>query len=81
MKNYKIGQSLRCVQLTYREYIDDERLILNEVYTITDIDYHFPGKICVKLKGPYYFHEEFVPVECFEDISVIRDYRINEILS
>lgn len=80
-KDYKIGQSIRCIKLTFGDYIDDERLILNEDYIITDIDFHFEGKVCVQLKGPYYFHEEFVPIECFDDIVVIRDNKINEILS
>jgi hypothetical protein len=37
-------------------------------------------QVCVKLKGPYYFHEEFVPIECFVDVAYMRDYKINQIL-
>ena len=60
---------------------DNERLIPNVDYIIEDIDFHFPGKICVKLKGPYYFHSEFVPDVYFtDDISFMRDEKIDQIL-
>jgi hypothetical protein len=62
--------------------IDNERLIIGENYLINDIDIHFPNKICVKLKGPYYFHCEFVPEEFFtDDRSLLRDQKINQILN
>lgn len=62
--------------------IDNERLIVGENYLINDIDIHFPNKICVKLKGPYYFHCEFVPEEFFtDDRSLLRDQKINQILN
>lgn len=62
--------------------IDNERLIIGENYLINDIDIHFPNKICVKLKGPYYFHCEFVPEEFFtDDKSLVREQKINQILS
>jgi hypothetical protein len=38
-------------------------------------------RVCVKLKGPYYFHEEFVPIECFSDIEALREYKINKLLN
>jgi hypothetical protein len=60
--------------------IDNERLVIGEKYQIIDVDFHFPNKICVKLKGPYYFHEEFVPIECFGDIESIRNDKIEKIL-
>jgi hypothetical protein len=60
--------------------LDNERLILGEKYTITDLEFRFPSRVCVKLKGPFYFHEEFVPIECFCDLSYIRDFKIGKIL-
>ena len=49
--------------------VDNERLIIGENYLINDIDIHFPNKICVQLKGPYYFHSEFVPEE-FSSLTI-----------
>ncbi len=84
-KDFKEGQILTCVKLKCDGYdggeADNERLILGEKYTITDLlDIHFPDRVCVKLKGPYYFHEEFVPIECFCDTAYIRNEKIKEIL-
>ena len=84
MIRLKIGDKVRCIKTDCNGYIggdiDNERLIIGEIYTIKDIDFHFPNKICIKLKGPYYFHREFVPEELFDIVSVIRDKKINEIL-
>jgi hypothetical protein len=81
----KIGDKIICVQQNGPNYRgdleDDERLIIGESYIITDIDIHFPNRICVQLKGPYYFHQEWIPVDCFSDIQSIRDFKINQILS
>jgi hypothetical protein len=83
-KDFKIGQKLICIKQNTESYRggeeDNERVIIGETYTITDIDFHFPHQVCVKLKGPYYFHEEFVPIECFVDVAYMRDYKINQIL-
>ena len=87
-KDLKIGQVLTCVKLNHRsisgDYIggepDNERLILGEKYTITDLEFRIPDRFCVKLKGPYYFHEEFVPIECFCDLAYMRDMKIDKIL-
>ena len=84
-RDFKIGQVVTCVKLEADNYRggdeDNERLIIGEKYTITDVDYHFHDRICVKLMGPYYFHQEFVPIECFVDVSYMRDLKINQILS
>ena len=94
MSKFKIGQRVICYfnenDLSDEVYIqwnrffndpDNERLIFNEIYEIEDIDIHFPKKICVKLKGPYYFHYEFVPEEFFiDDKSIIRNEKINQII-
>lgn len=77
--DFKIGQEIICIKQTAEGYLDDERLILNESYTITDVDWHFPNKVCVKLKGPYYTHEEFVPIECFSDLAYKRNLKLEEI--
>jgi hypothetical protein len=54
-KDFKIGQVLTCVKLNHDNYnggdFDNERLILGEKYTITDLEYRFPDRVCVKLKG------------------------------
>ncbi len=78
-KDFEIGQKLICIKLTTDTYNDDERLILNEIYTITDLDFHFPNKVCVKLKGPYYHHQEFVPIECFSDVAYNRELKLNQL--
>jgi hypothetical protein len=88
-KDFKIGQVLICIKLNHKslggDYIggepDNERLILGEKYTITDLEFRYPDKVCVKLKGPYYFHEEFVPIECFCDLTYMRDFKIDKILN
>jgi biotin synthase-related radical SAM superfamily protein len=80
----KVGDTLVCVMQNSGFYIggeeDNERLIIGEKYKITDIDGRFHNKVCIRLKGPYYFHEEWVPVECFSDIQSIRNYKIEQIL-
>jgi hypothetical protein len=57
---FEIGDKVRCIDKTCEGYHDDERLIIGETYKIEDIDFHFPNKICVKLKGPYYFHNNYL---------------------
>ena len=87
-KDFKIGQALICIKLDQKsiggDYIggepDNERLILGEKYTITDLEFRFHDRVCVKLKGPFYFHEEFVPIECFCDLAYMRDFKIDKIL-
>lgn len=48
---------------------------------IIEVDDHFPNKIAIRLKGPYYFHEEFVPDKLFSKIPYMRDKKISQILS
>lgn len=87
-KDFKIGEVLTCVKLNHESISgnyyggdpDNERLILGEKYTITDLEFRIPDRVCVKLKGPYYFHEEFVPIECFCDLAYMRDMKIDKIL-
>lgn len=67
-----------CIKTTASGYTDDERLVLGESYVINDIDLHFPNKVCVELKGPYYFHHEFIPEECFSKLSEIRDQKLKK---
>lgn len=95
MSNFKIGQVVVCnpdfdrlsdelKTQWFRVFndVDNERLVIGENYLINDIDIHFPNKICVKLKGPYYFHCEFVPEEFFtDDKSLVREQKINQILN
>jgi hypothetical protein len=82
-KDFKVGQELICVKLNTEHYnggdADNERLILGETYTIVDVDYHFHDKVAVKLKGPWYFHSEFVPIECFSDVAYIRDKKLKDL--
>lgn len=82
-EDFKIGQKLICVKLNTENYkggeLDNERLIIGEEYIITDLDFHFPNSVCVKLKGPYYTHEEFVPIECFSDIAYIRNKKLKQL--
>lgn len=88
-KDFKVGDIVICVKQTveslsgnyYGGEPDNERLIIGENYKIEDVDFHFPNSICVKLKGPYYYHSEFVPIECFSDIAYVRDLKINKILN
>ena len=82
-KDFKIGQNLVCINLNGHGYFggefENERLILNKTYIIDDLDLHFPTRVCVKLKGPYYYHSEFVPIECFVDVAYIRDKKLNDL--
>jgi hypothetical protein len=80
--DFKIGQTLTCIKLGAGYYggdSDNERLILGERYVIEDLDWHFPNRVCIKLKGPFYFHSEFVPIECFCDISDLRDKKLKQL--
>jgi len=81
--NFEIGQVVVCVRQNTDDYIggdaDDERIILGEKYTIIDLDFHFPDRLCVKLKGPYYFHNEFVPIKCFVDVAFMRDKKLTDL--
>lgn len=74
-----IGDKIVCIRKTASGYPDDDRLILGETYTIKDIDIHMPNKVCVKLKGPHYYHYEFVPTECFDTRSALRDKKLKEL--
>lgn len=75
----EMGDEIICIKTTAPGYVDDERLILGESYVIEDIDIHFPNKVAVELKGPYYFHIEFVPEECFSKLATIRDKKLKEL--
>jgi len=86
-KDFRIGEKIICRQ---RETIDmdldgflfieeNERLIPGEEYEITDLDYHFPDRVCVKLKGPYYYSDEFVPISCFETTAMIRERKLKKL--
>ncbi len=83
-KDFKIGEKLICVKQSTNEYIGDskgdDRLILGKEYIVFDLDYHFPDRVCVQLTGPYYFHCEFVPIECFKDLVSMRRLELNKIL-
>lgn len=82
-KDFRIGQELICVKQNTRDYkggdVENERLILGENYKITDLEFRFPDRVCVKLKGPFYHHEEFVPIECFVDRGFIRDKKLKDL--
>ena len=73
------GDRLVCVKTTTPDYPDDERLILGHTYKAIDIDIRMPGRVCVKLAGPYYTHKEFVPVECFSKTAHIRDEKLKQL--
>lgn len=81
--DFKIGQVLTCINLEGDGYYggepDNERLILGEKYIIEDLDYHFSTRVCVKLKGPFYFHSEFVPIECFCGVAHLRDFKLKQL--
>lgn len=82
---YEEGQVLTCIKTRTTESPNsdfyDERLIIGESYKIEDIEFRFPNKVAVKLKGPYYFHSEYVPIELFHNTIVERrDKKIDEIL-
>jgi hypothetical protein len=82
-KDFKIGQKIICIKTSTDTYKggdkDNERLILGKTYTITDLNYHFPNAVCVKLMGPYYTHNEFIPIECFSDIAYIRNKKLDDL--
>lgn len=81
---FKVGQKVTCLRVeSERESISQwgERLIVGETYDIIDLEFRFPDRICVNLKGPYYTHAEFVPAEFFwDDIVEIRNKKINQII-
>ena len=76
---FEFGEEIICIKTTASGYNGDERLILGERYVIDDIEYNFRNRVCVKLKGPYYFHHEWVPQECFSKLSVIRNQKLKEL--
>jgi hypothetical protein len=82
-KDFTIGQIVTCIKLDVDGYfggeVDNERLILGEQYEVIDTDFHFHDRIAVKLKGPFYFHGEFVPIECFCGISELRDSKLKQL--
>jgi hypothetical protein len=79
----KIGQELLCIKLNADNYNggaeDNGRLILGETYKVIDVDIRFPDRVCVKLIGPWYFHNEFVPIECFSNIAAIRNKKLTDL--
>jgi len=76
---FEIGDEVICIKTTASGYHDDERIVLGESYVINDIDFNFPNKVSVKLKGPYYFHYEWMPEECFSKLAEIRDKKLKEL--
>lgn len=82
--NFKIGQKVMCLNLNSSDESEfwKDRLVIGETYEVEDLEFRFPDRICVKLKGPHYFHSEFVPCWFFYDsLQEIRDKKIDEILS
>lgn len=79
MRYLKIGQELVCIKQNTDNFNGDERLILGETYKIIDVDIRFPNRVCVRLIGPYYFHNEYVPIDCFSDIAAIRNKKLTDL--
>jgi hypothetical protein len=84
--DFEIGQIVMCKHNIqdpqFYFYLDNEHLIPGEYYTITDLEFRFPDKICVSGKTSEMMRNSgaFCPIEYFDTQSVIRDTKLNEIL-
>jgi hypothetical protein len=78
--DFKIGDIVTCIGYPINQYEWNERLIIGDDYVIEDIDFHFPGKICVKFNTEYYSNSSFVPEEFFDKKKWLRNKKLEEIL-
>jgi len=84
-KDFEIGQKVVCCESeTYdKERLYDIWMTVGKIYTITDLDFHFPDKICVKTDNKS-SHGAFLPIECFADevemLRISREKKIKRIV-
>ncbi len=78
--DFKIGDVVICGKLPYDHYEWYERLVEGDEYEILDIDFHFPGKICVKFNTEFYSNSGFVPEEFFNTKQALRNQKLKQIL-
>lgn len=73
-KDFKIGQIVTCIK---KCNFNEDILILGKNYEIKDVDFHFPGKICIQstYNDVYYFME----IDKFIDTLQLRKMKIMKI--
>jgi hypothetical protein len=79
-KDFEIGQKViltgtGCDQ--DKEYFYNIYLTLGKEYEITDLDFHFPDKICIKRDNG---HGAFMDIKYFDNISIVREKNIDKLL-
>ena len=81
-EDFELNQKVVCTG-TLEEFGDffidpGYQLTTGRTYKITDLDFHFPNKICVnndKVRGGFY------PINLFDSLKGLRNKKIDEILN
>lgn len=72
----KIGQKVICID---DEYDGDYELTLNQEYIVVDISISYGDKLCIKVQRIDRYHNEWIPISKFGDITYIRNNKIDSI--
>lgn len=75
-KDFKIGQVVTCVTYGVSDFWC-QHLTIGKKYKITDLDYHFWNKICIRSDNNRISH--FVPIDFFSDIQMTRKLKLEKI--
>lgn len=71
-RDFKIGQIVICTKED-----DFEQLEVGKCYTIVDLESRFPDAIGIKVRDGY---SAFFKIDNFDDISAMRNMKIDKIL-
>lgn len=74
LNELKIGQKVICID---DEYDGDYELTLNQEYIVVDISYS--DKLYIKVQRIDKYHNEWIPIYKFGDITYIRNNKIDSI--
>lgn len=74
ISDLKIGQKVICIDDVY---VGDYELVLNQEYIIIDMDFLYPDSFFVKVKRSDEYHNEWIPISKFGDITYIRNNKID----
>ena len=75
-RDFEIGQKVRCTKF---EDFYEQHLTVGKLYTITDLDFHFWDKICIKTNRNK--TGMFIPIKFFTlSLNELRKKKLNRIV-
>lgn len=80
-KDFKIGQTVLlsgCGEKQEEEMLYNIYLTLGNYYVITDLDFHFPNKICINKDNGGGI---FIDIKYFDNVQKQRDINIDKLLN